>query len=84
LHPYAINAVVGLLRSASRHVQVIVSTQSTTLIDQFDPEDIVVVDRVGRESMFRRLASDDLKEWLDEYSLSELWEKNVLGGRPTR
>lgn len=84
LHPYAISAIVGMLKSASRHVQVIVSTQSTTFIDLFEPEDIIVVDRIGRESVFTRLDSAQLRDWLDEYSISELWEKNVLGGRPSR
>jgi predicted ATPase len=84
LHPYAINVITGLLKSVSLHKQVILATQSMTLIDYFDPEDIIVVDRPERESVFRRLDSEQLKEWLEEYSLAELWEKNVLGGRPGR
>ncbi len=82
LHPYAITAVAGLLRSVSTHVQVMVATQSTALVDQFDPEDIVVVSRRGRESCFERLDPKRLEGWLEDYSIAELWEKNVLGGRP--
>jgi predicted ATPase len=82
LHPYAIEIIAALIRSASEKVQVILATQSVSLIDRFNPEDIVVVNRAGRESSFQRLAKDDLKEWLDAYSVSELWEKNVIGGRP--
>jgi predicted ATPase len=83
LHPYAINVIGGLLRAVSEKVQVIVATQSTAFVDCFDPGDIVVVEREGRESTFRRLEdSEALREWLREYSLSELWEKNVIGGRP--
>jgi predicted ATPase len=82
LHPYAIGVIAGLIRSASRHAQLLVATQSTALVDYFDPEDIVVVDRDQQESGFRRLEADPLKDWLSEYSLSELWEKNVIGGRP--
>ena len=82
LHPYAIHIVAGLLRSISNHVQVILATQSMTLIDHFDPEDIIVVDRAKRESTFTRLDRGRLKDWLDEYSMAELWEKNVIGGRP--
>ncbi|HEX5416856.1 MAG TPA: AAA family ATPase [Chloroflexota bacterium] len=82
LHPYAINILAGLLQSVSTHTQVIVATQSMNLIDYFTPEEIVVVDRVDRESKFRRLDPEPLDDWLDEYSLGELWEKNVLGGRP--
>lgn len=82
LHPYAIELVSGLIRSASKHSQVVVATQSVPFVNRFAPEDIVVVDRARRESTFRRLASKDLEEWLDAYSIGELWEKNVLGGRP--
>jgi predicted ATPase len=82
LHPYAIEIIAGLIRAASEHVQVLLATQSVSLIDRFTPEDIVVVDRSGRESTFRRLGENALEEWLREYTLSELWEKNVIGGRP--
>jgi predicted ATPase len=84
LHPYAIEVLASLLQSASQYVQVIVATQSVSLIDRFEPHDIVVVDRTGRESTFRRLNDADLAEWREQYTLSELWEKNVLGGRPAR
>ena len=83
LHPYAINVIGGLIRAVSTKTQVIVATQSTAFVDCFEPEDIVVVEREGRESTFRRLEdTEELQEWLKEYSLSELWEKNVIGGRP--
>ncbi len=82
LHPYAINIIAGLLKSVSLHRQVILSTQSMTLIDYFEPEQIIVVDRPDRASMFHRLDPVKLQDWLSEYSLAELWEKNVLGGRP--
>ena len=96
LHPYAINVIGGLIRAASTKTQVIIATQSPSLVDCFDPEDVVVVgregcavernghvvEREGRATVFRRLDSDSLSEWLEEYSLSELWEKNVIGGRP--
>jgi predicted ATPase len=84
LHPFAINVVAGLLKSVALHKQVMIATQSTTLLNAFDAEDVVVVDRPNRESTFKRLAADQLEDWLTEYSLAELWEKNVLGGRPGR
>ncbi len=84
LHPYATDVLVGLLRSASQRCQVILATQSAALVDRFEPEDIVVTERDGRESHFTRLQPAKLQEWLEEYSIAELWEKNVIGGRPTR
>ncbi len=82
LHPFAIDIVAGLLRAAAKHTQVILATQSVALLDQFEPQDVVVVGRAGRESTFERLDPEALRDWLEEYSLAELWEKNVLGGRP--
>ncbi|MCY8232882.1 AAA family ATPase [Priestia endophytica] len=82
LHPFAINLLASLLESVSKKTQVIISTQSLLLLDNFEPEDIVVVDYVDNTSKFRRLNSEDLTDWLDEYSIGELWEKNLLGGRP--
>lgn len=82
LHPYAITVLADLLRSAATRTQVIVSTQSVTLVNQLSPEDILVVDRIEGASMFRRLTQPEIATWLDDYALGELWEKNVLGGRP--
>jgi predicted ATPase len=82
LHPYAITVLASLLRSAATETQVIVSTQSVPLVNQFAPEDIIVVDRGDRQSTFARLGEKDLAGWLDDYGLGDLWEKNLLGGRP--
>ena len=82
LHPYAITIIGGLISAAATRIQVILATQSMALIDCFDPADVVVVEREGRGSVFRRLSSEALDVWLEDYSLSELWEKNVIGGRP--
>ncbi|MBF0286017.1 MAG: AAA family ATPase [Magnetococcales bacterium] len=82
LHPMAIETIGGLIRAASRHCQVILATQSPPLLDCFDPEDVIVVERQGRESLFKRLEPERLRAWLEDYTLSELWGKNVLGGKP--
>jgi predicted ATPase len=82
LHPAAIVQLAALLRLASHESQVIIATQSVTLLDQFASEDVIVVERSNVESTFARLAKDQVRGWLDDYSLGELWLKNVLGGRP--
>lgn len=84
LHPAAIAELAGMIRVASKHAQVIVATQSTRLMDEFDIEDLVVVERdeKNRRSEFKRLDGEALAHWLSRYSLSELWEKNALGGQP--
>lgn len=83
LHPYALNVIAGLFKAASHHAQVLISTQSSSFLDNFDPGDIIVVDRDDDEaSMFGRPDADKLKAWLEEYTLGEIWEKNVIGGGP--
>ncbi len=84
LHPLAITLLAELLQRAAHHTQVIVSTQSVTLVDELEPTDLVVVDRETSTgaSVFRRPTPDEARGWLDDYSLGELWQKNVLGGRP--
>jgi predicted ATPase len=84
LHPYAIKILASLIRSTSKEKQVIISTQSVTLLNEFEPEDLIVSDRRAGASVLRRIGKDELKEWLEEYTLGELWEKNILGGRPSR
>lgn len=84
LHPYAINVLADLIKSASNQHQLIISTQSVELVNEFDVEDLIVVDKQHGASTFKRLEEEELKEWLEEYSLGELWKKNLLGGRPQR
>lgn len=84
LHPYAINVLADLIKSASSEHQLIISTQSVELVNQFDAEDLIVVDKHQGASTFKRLNNDELGEWLEDYSLGELWKKNILGGRPQR
>lgn len=82
LHPYALNIVADLFQKAAKHKQVLISTQSSAFLDQFEPEDVIVVDRGERGSTFTRLDPEALEAWLEEYSLGEIWEKNVVGGGP--
>ena len=84
LHPFAITLLASLLRSVSKNKQVIVSTQSVALVNEFEIEDLIVAEREDRASAFKRLAEADFKDWLEEYSVGELWAKNILGGRPSR
>lgn len=82
LHPYALWLLAEMVKKASHKTQVIVSTQSATLIDHFEPGDIVVVDRKDGQSTFKRLNAGKLKDWLEDYTLGQLWQKNLLEGGP--
>lgn len=82
LHPAAITLLASLMRQASVKSQVIAATQSALLVDHFDPEDVLVAERHNGATTMRRLESELLRDWLEDYSLGQLWEKNELGGRP--
>ena len=84
LHPFAIHQLASLLRAGAGHGRrVILATQSVPLLSAFTPEEIQVVERHGGATTVQRLDLESLDQWLTSYSLGELWEKNLLGGRPT-
>ena len=80
LHPLAIAKLAGMIQSASSRTQIIISTQSANLIDYFEPEDIITVDRnkAENQSVFTRLDSEGLKLWSEDYSLGDLWQRNII------
>jgi len=82
LHPYAIEILAELVQAVSGRTQLIVSTQSPALVDFFEPENVIVVSREQGSSVFKRLNAAELTEWLLEYSLGDLWRKNVIAGGP--
>lgn len=82
LHPAAIALLAEMLTAASQRTQIMLATQSVTLLNHFRAEDVIVADHHGQETTFRRLHADELQDWLQDYALGELWEKNILGGRP--
>ena len=83
LHPYAIVILAELIQATSKKTQIIISTQSPSLVDYFEPEDIIVVNRKKGASVFERLNKHDLSSWLEDYSLGDLWRKNIVTGGPT-
>lgn len=82
LHPFAITMLASLVKQSATKTQVILSTQSPLLLDHFDPQDVLVADRVDSGTILSRLDVEKLESWLEDYSLGQLWEKNELGGRP--
>lgn len=82
LHPYALAVLGALIRSASRHTQVIIATQSVPLLNEFSVDDLIVVELEEGISVFKRLNEKDFALWLEDFSIGELWQQNVLGGRP--
>lgn len=82
LHPNALEIVAGLMRAVSTITQVIVATQSQIFLNFFDTSEIITVECRDGCSQFRRLDEDELKDWLEDYTIGELWQRNVIGGGP--
>lgn len=84
LHPVAISILAGLIKKASENAQIVIATQSPRLLDEFSPDNVVVIERdeIKKTSVFKKLSRESLKAWESEYITSELWDKNVIGGRP--
>ncbi len=82
LHPVAVNKLAAFIQKAAAKYQMIIATQSINLVDQFEPEDILLTERTHSGTVFRRLNAEELQDWLEDYSLGDLWGKNVFGGQP--
>jgi predicted ATPase len=82
LHPKAIDLLSGLLKQASEYAQVFVATQSIGLVNNFELEDLVVINRKGRASEIHRVNPEEFKNYIEDYSTGEIWDKNIIGGRP--
>jgi predicted ATPase len=83
LHPFAITLLASMMKAAATRAQLVVSTQSVALVDELDPKEVVVVERREGASEFGRLDPAELEGWLADYGLGEIWQKNLIGGRPT-
>jgi predicted ATPase len=82
LHPDVIHVLAKLIKEASLKMQLIVTTHSSALIEEFSdtPESVVVCEKNRGASTFHRLERPELSEWLGKYTLGELWRKGELGG----
>ena len=82
LHPAALEILAGMARAVSEHSQLVFATQSSVFLDHFEPENIVVVNSRSGASEFLRLDAEKLAAWRADYSMGEIWEKNIVGGGP--
>lgn len=82
LHPFAIQQLADMLQVAAKQVQVIVSTQSVTLLDQVAIGSIITAERIDGETRLAPVEADELQQWMEEFSVGDLWLKNLIGARP--
>jgi len=84
MHPDALPLIAEALVAASEQMQLIVTTHSEVLIDALSdrPEAVVVCENDPENgTRFRRLGKQGLEEWLEHYTLGELWRKGEIGGK---
>ncbi|MDR2572480.1 MAG: AAA family ATPase [Oscillospiraceae bacterium] len=85
LHPFALTIFSEMLHKAAVEKQVILATQSAELLNYFTADDVIVVDYDKDGSRFERKSIEQLAYWFEnDYTLSELWNNNILGGRFAR
>lgn len=82
LHPAALEIIAEIIQSISDHTQIICSTQSVTFTNHFAPEDLIIVDHIQGASHFSRPDKQKLDIWLQDYQMGDIWNKNLIGGRP--
>ncbi len=83
LHPAAVALVGGMIKALAADRQIIVATQSPLLVDAFDLDEIAVLDLQDGRTTVRRPDADEYRRWLDEgFMPGEMWQKNLIGGRP--
>ncbi|MCM1257742.1 MAG: AAA family ATPase [Roseburia sp.] len=84
LHPQAVDVLASMVQKAVKHTQVIMATQSPRLLDNFDSSNIIVAEKDEETccTSLKRLDENEIEIWLEDYSLSQIWEKNIIGGQP--
>ena len=82
LHPAAVGLIAGMVKQRSADRQIIAATQSPRFVDSFDLDDVVVLEICDGRTECRRLDAHEYQRWIEEFSPGQLWEKNLLGGRP--
>ena len=81
LHPRALSLVGDMIHVLAESRQVIVATQSPLLVDAFELKDVVVLDLEDGCTELHRPPADKLEKWLADFTVGELWQKNLLGGQ---
>ena len=83
LHPELLRLFVELLREAAERTQLVVATHSDRLVRFLDPAELLVCDLDDETGGMTVQRGDDLdlQDWLEDYTLDQLWSKGIIGGR---
>ena len=83
LHPELLSLLADLMREASLRTHIVVATHSDRLVRFLEPKEVVVMDINEEDGAATMTWGDelDLDDWLTEYSLDEVWQMGIMGGR---
>lgn len=82
IHPYLISKLVAMLKDASRHKQVVITTHNPEMVKHVDLEDIILIsrDREGFSELSRPRDKMEIRDFLEqEIGIEELFIQNLLG-----
>ena len=82
LHPAALTLLASMLKSTSDECQLGISTQSSTLLNEFNQADLIISVSHGGHTAFERMNGNELESWLDDFTLGQLWERNIIHAGP--
>lgn len=82
IHSSGLEVLSDMIETASKRCQIICSTQSVTFANKFEAKDFIVVDYEKGVSVFNRVDERDIKAWLENFAMGDIWSKNIIGGRP--
>lgn len=81
LHPDILPIIAEMLVEASQRTQLIITTHSDALVSAIPPESVLVCERNQEKGTYlRHLQADKLKDWLENYTLGDLWRMGEIGG----
>jgi predicted ATPase len=82
LHPDLLSRLADLLVEASHRMQLIVTTHSDVLVDGLTkvPEAVVICEKHNGSTRMSRGTSTELRGWLNDYGLGQLWRRGEIGG----
>ncbi|MBI2892819.1 MAG: AAA family ATPase [Deltaproteobacteria bacterium] len=82
LHPELLRLLAELLAQAADEVQVVVATHSGALVRWMKPAQVVVTERDDEGCHLIRGDKLDLGHWLENYTLDQVWQLGLMGGKP--
>lgn len=83
VHPHLAQYLVDILKSASDHAQVVVTTHAPDLLDYLEPSEVVLCDKEdGFTKLMKASSVSDIEQFRKHFSLGELWSQGAVGAVP--